>query len=543
MRAGLLGHGHAARRAVVVAFVLLFAGVMAGEYVVFRHGLEAAATVGTGAALTLYLLEAVLVLIFLLALSSFAASGLWLYFRARDTRFLLAAPIPAGAVFALRTIETFALTSWSLVVVGVPALLALGATFGHGPWFYVRGSAVLATVAVLTIGAGALLTTAAGAALRRVSSRLAVGLTLAAVLAAFTLVVGRNLVPSVADFTEVFSPGMANGKPGSITFIESKFALWPTHPAAAALYTSATGGHAGSATTRLAVWLVPLAALAAAATLGRRLYVRTLPAAFETFSVGRAGGPARAPARPFPRRLRGPIGALVERDVLAIGRSPHELGRAAFLGVLLLLYTSFVAVAPLRHVGDRPEAVALLLLFTVVAGGYFATAVGLRFTYPATSLEGRAAWVFFSSPLPVFRLLLARAALHAGLLAVIVVPVAMLGVVRLSGDPAVVAAAAVLLLAAVGTVATLLLAAGAAWPNFRETDPDTLSTSGGGLAATVGCLAYVAAVGWAAHGAALAAAAGGSVVPWLAAALAGSAALGAGALALARRCVQDLEGP
>lgn len=525
------------------AFALLFAAVMAGEYVAFRRGLEAASTIGTGAALTLYLLETVLVLVFLLALSSFAASGLWLYFRARDTRFLLAAPVSAGALYALRTIETFLLTSWSLVVVGAPALLALGTAYGHGPAFYGHGAAVLAAFAVFTGGAGALVTTVAGAAFRRVPSRAAVGLTLAVVLAAFTLIVGRNVVPSVADFTVVFSPGMMNGKPGSIKFIEAKFGLWPTHPFATTLYTSATGWPAGSAATQVAVWLAPLAALAAAATLGRRLYTLTLPEAFETFAVGPARGAPRASPRPFPRRLRGPIGALLERDVLALVRSPHELGRAAFLGVLLLLYTSFVAVAPLRHVGDRPEVVARLLLFTVVAGGYFATAFGLRFVYPSTSLEGRAAWVFFSSPLPVLRLLVARAALHAGILAATVVPVAMLGVVRLARDPAVVVATATLLLAAVATVATLLLAAGAAWPDFHETDPDTLSTSGGGLATTIGCLTYVAGVGWAARGAALASAAGASVMPWLAAALAVSVALITGALVLARRRIPDLEAP
>ena len=91
------------------------------------------------------------------------------------------------------------------------------------------------------------------------------------------------------------------------------------------------------------------------------------------------------------------------------------------------------------------------------------------------------------------------------------------------------------------TTATLLLAFGAAWPDFRESDPESLSTSGGGLAATLVCLGYVALVGWSARGAALAVAGGGSVAPWLALAAAVSAALIAGALALALRRMRTLE--
>jgi transaldolase len=57
---------------------------------------------------------------------SFVASGLWMFYRARDTGLLLAAPVPLTALYTLRVLETFALTSWAQVVVGVPALAALG---------------------------------------------------------------------------------------------------------------------------------------------------------------------------------------------------------------------------------------------------------------------------------------------------------------------------------------------------------------------------------------------------------------------------------
>ena len=526
----------------VAGFAVLFGLVMLGEYLVFRRGLdELIALRLAGAALSLYFLESVLVLILIVSLVSYVASGLWIYYRAGDTRLLLASPLPLGGLYCLRALETFFLTSWALAVVGLPALLALGRAHGRPAEFYLQGLGLLALFAALIGATGALLTAAAGGLFRRSPTRLAVAVSVAALAGAFTLVIGKNVIPSTADFYTIFEPGILNGKPASIKFIEAKFALWPSHPFAAALHDAATGSRAGSAASRAALWLAPLGALGVAATFGLALYKRALPAIAESFVV--SGGPAAAPvgARRFPRRLRGAVGALVERDLIALARNPHEWSRGAFIGLLLLLYTSFLFVAPLREIADRPAAVARLLFLNVLAAGYFLTAFGLRFVFPSVSLEGRAAWVLFSSPVSLVRLFLAKLALHVALLSVAVVPVALAGTLRLLSDPTLVATTAALLLLQVATTVTLLLAAGAAWPNFRESNPEALSTSGGGLVVTVVCLVYVAFLGWLARGAALARSAGDDVWPWLAPGALVSAAAIVAAIRLAARRLRVLE--
>jgi hypothetical protein len=87
-----------------------------------------------------------------------------------------------------------------------------------------------------------------------------------------------------------------------------------------------------------------------------------------------------------------------------------------------------------------------------------------------------------------------------------------------------------------------LLSFGAAWPDFREGNPEALSTSGSGLAGTVVCLVYVALIGWTARNLVLAASAG-SVVGWTAAAAVVSAALVVAALTLVSRRLGTLEAP
>ena len=517
---------------------------MRAEYTVFRRALEAlAALQHAGPPLTLYFLESFLVLILIILLVSFVAAGLWIFYRANDTRLLMAAPVPLGGLYLLRSIQTFTQTGWALAVLGGPALAALGAAYGKAAAFYARGAVILVLFGVLAGGAAAVLTTAAAAAaaFRHARTRVGIAAAVCVLLAAFAIVVGRNVIPSTSDFYAIFEPGILDGKPSSIKFIEAKFGLWPSHPFAAELYAVATGGRAGSAVSRTLLWLTPFASLALAATLGRRLYARTLPALAEGpgFAAGAPVGPGGR--RRFPRRLHGAVGAIIERDLLGIARSPSELGRAAFLGFLLVLYTAFIVVAPLGAAAATPETIARLLLFDVVAAGYFLTAFGLRFVFPAMSLEGRAAWLFFSSPMPIFRVFLAKLLVYGTLLTLVVAPIAALGALRLVRDPTVAAAAAALVVMLALTTTTLALGLGAAWPNFREPNPEFLTTSGGGLALTLVCLAYVALMGWVARRAALAAAAGGSALGWALGAAPLSAGLGAAAVALAYWRIRALE--
>lgn len=530
-----------ARLAVAGAFAALFAVVMLAEYAIFRRALEAlAALQPAGPPLTLYFLESFLVLVLIVMTVSFVAGGLWSFYRASDTRLLLAAPIPLGGLYALRSAQTFLQTSWALVVLGAPALLALGTTYRRPAAFYAGAMGILGLFAALAGSLGTLLTALAGALFHRVGTRLGIGATILVLLAVFAVLVGRNVIPSTADFFAVFEPGMANGKPASIKFIERKFGLWPSHPFAAELYAQATGGRAGSTASRALLWLGPLLALVAAATLGRRLFARVLPTTAEGFVLASAGrATTRAPE--FPRHGRGAVGALVERDLLAIVRSPSELGRAGFLAFLLVLYTSFIFVAPVRDAGSRPDVLARLLLLDVAAAGYFLTAFGLRFVFPSMSLEGRAAWVFFSSPVRIFRVFLAKLVLYVGLLTVVVVPLAMAGALRIVRDPSLAALTGLLLLMLTVTATSVCLGFGAAWPNFREPNPEVLATSGGGLVATITCLVYVALVAWIARNAVLAAAGGGSVLVSLALGGAVSAGAIATSVVLAYRRIRRLE--
>lgn len=533
-----------ARLAVAGTFVLLFALVMVGEYVALHRAfVEVIGLRQAGAALTLYILESFLLLVLMISVASFVVSGLWVFYRSTDTRLLLASPLPLGKLFGLRVTETVLLTSWALVVLGIPGVLALGAAYRQGLLFYLAAFVIFLLFAALAAGLGTLLTTLAGMAFRRFRTRTGITVSTVVILGGFAVLAGATVVPSSSDFYAILDPGSLNGKPASIKFIETKFWLSPGHPYAASLFAWATQQDAGSPATRIAFWLAPLALVAAAALLGRRLFGLTLPAVAEglVFS-GREGVRSAPHGRPvFPRFFRGAIGALVERDLVGFGRSPHELGRAAFLLFLLVLYTAFLFVTPFHEVTAKGQAVARLYLLNLLAAGYILTAFCLRFVFPSFSLEGRAAWILFSSPVPIFPLFLAKLGLHAVLLLVVVSPIAMAGTLRLVSSPALIWTSAALLILITVTTVTVSLSAGAIWPNFREPNPESQATSVGGLAATFTCLGYVAAVGWMGQRVVRALSAGEPITGWLAAAGIVSAAVACAAIETTRRKLNRFE--
>jgi len=231
----------------------------------------------------------------------------------------------------------------------------------------------------------------------------------------------------------------------------------------------------------------------------------------------------------------------VERDLLRLCRSPRELGQAAFLLFLLSLYVAFLFVAPLREVGEKPQTVARLLLLNLVAAGYFLTAFGLRFVFPSLSLEGQAAWVLFASPVRLFRLFLGKLAFYAVLLLLVVGSIALTGTLRLASSPTLLAAFAFLFTLVTVTTVALSLAFGVLWPNFRESNPESLATNAGGLATTFLCLGYVALVGWLAQRSALLLFDGRSPAGPLLLALVVSAAIVGGVIGAACRKIAHIE--
>lgn len=522
-----------AKLVVAGAFALLFVLVMTGEYVFFLRAFRALLRFSvTGPVLTLYALEGFFALVFVIAVVSFVVTGSAVFFRVRENRLLLASPLPVRALYLLRAVETGLLTSWSFGLLALPALLALGVAWERRAGFYLAGLGLLGGFILFAAALGTLLTVTTAAALGHFRSRTGIAAVGGALLGLAVALLGRFVVPTQADFYAMFQPGSLDGTPAAVYFIETKFAYWPSHPFAGALFSMATGLAHRVQGPLLASLLLVFAACLAAAWPGRPLFARALWGAAEGVLVARPTGESVTPrGRPvFPVLLRGPVGALLEKDLLGFLRSPQEFGRGLFLGFLLLLYTVFLLRVPIREVEGAEEVVARLLAFTLVAAGYFLTTFALRFVFPVISLEGRMAWVIFSSPLAFADLLLAKLLLYTLGLFGVMETLSLIGPLRFGLGFAGLAWWSLLLLLMSLTVVSVALALGTLWPNFREESAEALATNAGGLLTSLVCLGYVGLVGWLGYGFFLGLLRGESSLGWVGAVAGASLLIAAGPL-------------
>lgn len=530
-----------ARLAVAAGFLAVFAAVMVAEYVFFARSFRAVAALGVpGPPLTLYALEAFFVLILVVGLLSAVATGSTIFFRVAENRLFLTTPVPLSALFVLRSLETFALTSWAFVVLAAPALVALGVTYDRAAGFYVLGAVLLGGFLVFTGCLGTLLTMCFGALLGHFRSRLGIIALTVGLLAGAGLAVGRSVVPTRADFNMIFEPGLFNGTTVALHFVEDKFAGWPSHAFAASVFGLATGQGSHPQGVLLVSLILPVLAAVLSYWGGGALFGRVIWRASEGVLLARPEGRILPPLGwpSFPVVLRGPVGALLEKELVSVLRNPQELGRAAFFAFLLGLFTLLFLRVPVPGEAGTEDVTARLVAFSLLATGYFLTTVALRFVFPALSLEGGAAWILFTSPIRLRRLFWARLAVYSAAGFAGLGTLALAGGVRLGLSPLGFALFAAELALMSLTIMTVALALGVCWPDFRGRSAEALATSAGGLLTTALCLGYVAVSGWLGYRVILAALMGAPVervaAPALAA-LAVSVAVVAGPLVLARR--------
>lgn len=78
------------------------------------------------------------------------------FFRSRETGFLLSKPIKPENIFFYKFFESLGFSSWALLFLATPLMVAYGDTFARGAWFYVASLFYFAAFMFLPAGVGAL---------------------------------------------------------------------------------------------------------------------------------------------------------------------------------------------------------------------------------------------------------------------------------------------------------------------------------------------------------------------------------------------------
>jgi ABC-2 type transport system permease protein len=142
---------------------------------------------------------------------------------------------------------------------------------------------------------------------------------------------------------------------------------------------------------------------------------------------------------------------------------------------------------------DSADLRSLVSFLNVGIAGFVIAALGLRFTFPSISLEGRSWWVLRASPLTTGQIMRQKFAFSAGpmLLVALVLGSATNEILRADRFTAWISLGALLSVAAV--VSAMGVGLGALFPRFHVENIHQIESSLGGFVYMAACLFYIGA--------------------------------------------------
>lgn len=423
----------------------------------------------------------------MIIVSSIIISMTTLYYSF-DLKFLFSCPLDLRSVFLDKSLETVFYSSWTLVLAILPYILALGRVKALGAGFYLAYAGLMVPFVMLAGAVGILFSMTVMYSFPSSRTRDVTWL-LGSLSVAFVYVAFRFSKPET-----LLRPDSLAVVAQYIHYLQSPTAPYlPSWWVTKAMTAYSAGNWGAFAASALVLCLAAALVYGLIYLLAGKFYMRGFSGAQssprfkgkrETLPEQRLG--ARFPAWRLPLTL-------YWKDRLTLGRDARYWSQIILIGALIAVYLFSIRQLPL----DTPDIKSLVSFFNVGVAGFVVAAIGLRFTFPAVSLEGNGYWLLKSAPLTT-------AAVMREKLLVSLVPSLAIGLILitvsnrlLNADLFVSVLSTFTILTASVVISVMGIGLGAAFPDFKVENIHQLESSYGGflyMACAMGYLALVVAI-------------------------------------------------
>ena len=469
-----------------IAFSAAGLGLLWGLYAAFHRLLAYLASIELIGGLLLWKLTAIMMLttFSMVAISGLLTALSTLYYS-RDLRFLMSGPISLRSIFIDKSLESIFFASWMIGVVLIPYVSALVRVNGYGWPFFAAFLALMIPFLMIAASIGIAFTLVLLYLFPSSRTRDVIWL-----LATLSL----TLVYAAVRFAQperLIRPDALQVVAEYLNYLQAPTAaVLPSWWLTKALASLAAGRAAAFWGYGALLFCAAAAVYAGLVLLAGRLY-------FQGYSGAQEGAPRRRPASfaqtlesALARRLGldGAFAPLFWKDRLTFFRDVKHWSQIMLVFGLVFVYLFSIRRLPL----DNADLKSLVSFLNIGAAGFVIAALGLRFTYPAISLEGASWWVLRSSPVSVKTVMRQKflfSAVPMTLMALV------LGVVTnrlLEADPFISWLSAASLLLITWTVCAMGVGFGALFPMFEVENIHQIESSLGGFIYMAASLFYIA---------------------------------------------------
>jgi ABC-2 type transport system permease protein len=470
-----------------LAGIFFWVGIFAVFYrvLVYFQSIE-----GFGDILAKKLLSMVLVTFFAVLIFSSILTALSTLYLSKDLPLVHAAPVPIEKIFLARWLESTFDSCWMVLLFGLPVFLAYGLVYYASLKFYVALACSLLPFCFLASGVGTLVVLVVVICLPANRMR-DIFLLLSMVVVILLYFMFRFMRPerlvdpdALATLALYLNSLKAPGSP----FIPTTWtleALWPVltgkgHMALFYLGLSASG----------AVSIIFLLAKVA-----RLSYFRGVSKAHVAGQWRPGGGFALgkdwAWFLPIPGRAR----ALLSKDVKSFFRDNTQWSQLFLMGALVVVYLYNFKVLPVDKAPIETFYLQNILSFLNMGlAGFVLAAIGVRFVFPAVSMEGQAFWVVRSAPISLKTFLWVKFWMYLGPLLILSETLIVLTNRLLSVSPFMMGLSTITVLFMVFGITAMGVGLGAAYPNFHLDNMGQVATGFGGMLFMILCMAFIGSV-------------------------------------------------
>jgi ABC-2 type transport system permease protein len=416
-------------------------------------------------------------------------------FRNRETMWFLSLPVAHKNVYRWKFLEALVVSSWALIFLSAPLMLAYGRVHGVSPAFYLQIAIVYLPFVVIpaVFGSGAIVLLVRFLGKRWVKRTVIV----VGVIAVLSVIFG---VKPVSDTDAVSTEEV-------LTFHQLlKHTRLSVNPYLPSAWLANSVYHWGEGMSRQGVFFFLLllsnalmALLIGFEVIGRAFYgswVAALSSRAERFQrkaeAKKARGSRRTPLEVvldlFRPICRSSV-ALTLKDIRLFWRDPAQWIQFMIFFGLLCIY-----VLNLRNVAfnfQNPFWEVMISYLNLAASALTLSTLTTRFVFPQFSLEGRRLWIIGLAPLGLTRVLVQKFVLSCSVALTITVSLMIVSSLLLNlawGDVIKFACAIALMSASLSGLAVGL---GALFPNFREDNPSKIVSGFGGTLCLVISFIYI----------------------------------------------------
>lgn len=373
---------------VIVIFAIIAIFLATTEYIGFQHFLnDPGLTPDLKPVVVSFTLQSLFLILFALSIASSILISPYLFLKSRDTSFLLTLPIKTNIIFHARFFQQIAISMWTSLIFGIPAIIAINYHYHLAITTYLLSFILFISLIVLGTLISNILLLILFPLIQRISSKL---LFLIQVIIIFLL--GYSVIYTISPKT-VFSIMEISNQSGEATVLKdllNRFSYWPSGWYTSSSFSSILDSH--STCLNILYLFVALISLFFIQYLLSWLFYRRI---LQQLQVGNIK--TLSSSKLLPRLHTGTF--LVYKEWLQIRRTRADFSQFILFFFIFFIYIGMLFQSPAITENIDPIWTPRLIIFIILTTGYFITLMAIRFAFPFTAIEKQENWYNLTLPL------------------------------------------------------------------------------------------------------------------------------------------------